>query len=131
MKILKFAFVILVMVIGLSSCQKDDEPKDDSKSVAGIWVGKYGFDAETPSLYEKWDMETDGDLRSLLPDGTVYAVGSWDQEGSEIEVHYNELGEPFNFTFKGTYDEDNEEITGNWFDTEDPTYGGTFEMQRQ
>ena len=127
MKFLKFTFVMTVMVIGLNSCQKDDEPK----SVAGTWEGKWGYYTETPSNYEKWDMEEGGDLSVVYQDGTLYAVGSWDQDGGEIEVHYTVLDETYSYTFKGTYDEDDDEITGNWTNDNLPIVEGTFVMQRQ
>jgi len=130
MKILKFAFVILVMVIGLSSCQKDDEPKDNSQSVEGTWEGHWGFNTETPSVFEKWEMGELSTLNAYLGDGTWRAVGSWDQEGNEIEVHYTALASNYRYTYIGTYDEVAGKITGHWND-DDFLIGGTFEMERQ
>ncbi len=127
MKFLKFAIVMTVMVIGLVSCKKDDEVK----SVAGTWEGKWGFGYETPSFYEKWDLEKGGDLSAYYPDGTLYAVGTWDEDGDEIEAHYTPLGESYSYIFIGTYDEDDDEITGEWGDAQEPTNGGTFEMKRK
>jgi hypothetical protein len=130
MKILKFAFVMTLMIIGLNSCQKDDEPKEESKSVAGTWDVKWGLGSETPSTYEKWEVKENGDLNAFWPDGALYAVGSWDKNGNEVEAHYTEVDEPLSFTFIGTYDEDADEITGTWHADDDPALGGAFEMKR-
>jgi hypothetical protein len=126
MKILKFAFVIMVMVIGLSSCQKDDE----AKSVAGIWEGIYGYGSEAPHFYEKWELKEGGDLNTFYPSGNVSAVGTWDLNGDEIEVHYTDFYND-SYTFIGTYAEAKDEITGNWFEVEDPTIGGAFIMRKK
>ena len=127
MKFSKFVFVMTVMVIGLNSCQKDNA----LKSIAGTWEGKWGYYTQTPSNYEKWTMEEGGDLNAYLQDGTLYAVGTWDENGGEIEVHYTVLDEPYNLTFQGMYDENEDEITGNWNDDDSPIVEGTFVMQRQ
>ena len=127
MKFSKIALLMTVIVIGLLSCKKDDEPK----SVVGTWEGAWGFGTETPVNFEKWDMEKDGELISYYPDGTMYAAGTWERDGDEIEVTYTEVTAGSRYRFIGTYDEDDDEITGDWADADFPIIGGTFEMQRQ
>ena len=127
MKISKFVLLMAITTVGLISCRKDDEPR----SVAGTWEGKWGFLYETPSEFEKWDMEENGDLTSYFPDGTVYATGTWEEDGSDIEVNYTEFSLSNKYRFIGKYDQDEDEITGTWSDPENPIIGGTFEMKRK
>jgi hypothetical protein len=127
MKISKFVFFMAVTAVGLISCRKDEGPK----SVAGTWEGNWGSGYDPPSFFEKWELKNGGDLKAFFPDGSVYALGSWDQDGEEIEVHYTTVYESYHYTFTGTFDEDDDEITGDWEDSDEPVYRGTFEMQRQ
>lgn len=127
MKISKIIFFMALVVVGSISCRKDNGPK----SVAGDWEGNWGSGYDPPTFFEKWNLEKGGDLTAYFPDGSVYAVGSWDQDGEDFEAHYTTLYDSYRYTFTGTYDEGDEEIKGDWRDNDDPSYTGTFEMQRQ
>jgi len=133
MKILKFALIMTVIVIGLNSCQKDDEPKDEPKSVVGTWEGNWGYYNDFPFNYEKWEIEKSGVLNAFVLDGTLFAVGTCDQDDDEIEVHYTSiLEDPYSLTFKGTYVGDGDTITGKWTDDAYPlAIEGTFKMYRR
>ena len=127
MKISKIIFFMALTAIGAISCKKDNEPK----SMAGTWEGKWGVFFETPSNYEKWVLEKNGDLSAYLEDGTLYATGTWEEDGDEIEVNYTDLSFSNKYRYTGTYDEGDDEITGDWIDPENPIIGGKFEMQRK
>ncbi|HEY3385921.1 MAG TPA: hypothetical protein VGK46_05385 [Saprospiraceae bacterium] len=121
--ILLSAFAVATFI----SCRKDDEVK----TMAGTWEGRWGFGYDPPTYFEKWQLKKGGDLVSFYPDGQVYAEGSWDADGDEFEAHYTPLGENYTYTFTGTFDEDDDEITGIWGESTDPSNGGTFEMSRE
>src|SRR4030095_8599598 len=127
MKISKIIFFMALTAIGSVSCKKDDGPK----SIAGTWEGNWGSYNDPPTFFEKWDLEKGGDLKAFFPDGTVYALGEWEQDGEDIEVRYTTLYDNYHYKFTGTYEEDDEEIKGDWRDTDDPAYLGTFRMERQ
>ena len=127
MKLSKIFFLLAIAAIGFTSCRKDE----GVMSMAGTWEGRWGFGYETPSFFEKWELKKDGDLNSFYPNGEVYAVGSWECDGEDFEAHYTPIGENYTYTFTGSYDEDDDEITGVWGESQDPTNGGTFEMQRR
>lgn len=127
MKIAAFILLAIVLPLGLISCNKDEE----KKSVSGTWEGTWGYGYDVPSFYEKWELEQDGELSSLFPDGSLYATGSWETDGTEFEAYYTTLEDYYTYRFTGQYDEDEDEITGTWVEVQYPTNGGTFEMSRQ
>lgn len=126
MKISSFS-LLAVIALGFISCKKDEGPK----SVVGTWEGTWGNGYEIPSYYEKWELEKDGELSSLYPDGSLYATGSWETDGEDFEAYYTPLGATYSYRFTGQYDEADDEISGTWVEVQDPTNGGTFEMSRE
>ena len=126
MKISKIIFLLAVAAIGLISCHKDEE----KRSMDGTWEGLWGFGSDTPSFYEKWKLEEDGELNAYFPSGGVYASGTWEMHGEEFECHYTPIWANYTYHFTGHYDEDDDTITGDWGESSDPTNGGTFKMDR-
>ena len=128
MKISKFVFLMAITAVGLISCRKDEAAK---KNIAGIWEGAWGFGIDVPSFYEKWDLDSDGQLKAFFPSGEVYATGTWELDGDDFEAVYSPIWESYTYRFTGKYDEDDDEITGDWLDMVTAVDGGTFEMSKQ
>ena len=127
MKIGKSIFLALMATIFLMSCGKDDE----AKGIAGTWEGYWGFDLETPDVYERWEMESNGEFSAYKLNGTLYATGTWSVDGLEFEAQYTPTGKNYSYSFTGLYADVLDEISGNWGETPSATDGGLFEMHRK
>jgi len=117
-------FLLAILITGLSACQKDD----DLKGLAGTWEGAWGFDSDTPSYYEKWILEKDGDIRAYDEDGNEVGSGDFSVDGINFRAEYRPPGKNYTYTFVGLYHDVVGEITGTWGQTPSSTDGGTFDM---
>jgi opacity protein-like surface antigen len=126
---MKFAKIVFLMAaiatLGLASCKKDEAKPD----ISGDWEGTWGFGSDAPSYYEKWTLESNGDLGSYFSDGTLYGTGSWELNGNDFEARYQPLGDTYTYVFTGTLN--GEKINGDWNELQDPANGGTFKMYKE
>lgn len=126
MKISKIICFMAIATAALTSCKKDE----GVKSMAGTWEGRWGFGNDVPTFYENWKLESNGDLTAYDLNGGIYATGTWESHGELFEAQYSPVGEIYSYTFKGTYDDNLDEISGSWGETPSSVDGGTFEMYR-
>lgn len=125
MKLFRTLFLLTLVVAGLSSCHKDEA----DNGISGTWEGKWGFDEETPTYYERWEMNKNGDLRAYDDDGDLYAEGHWEVDGIEFTATYTSVNDN-EYSFYGLYHDQLKEIVGTWGATPSHTNGGNFEMYK-
>ena len=125
MRFSKIIFFTVVTTFGIISCQKIEVVDN----IAGEWEGNWGWGTEVPSYYEKWVLEKDGELKSYYPDGSLYAIGTWECEGNDFEAEYSPLGETYSYIFSGEHEDG--EIEGTWDESPSAIDGGTFEMEKR
>lgn len=127
MKLLNGFLLALLLTATLTSCGKDEEVK----GIVGTWEGKWGFDTDTPDVFEKWEIKKNGELLAYDDDGDLYATGTWTVDGLDFEAEYTPTGYNYSYSFRGLYHDVLEEIIGNWGNTPSYTDGGTFEMYKK
>ncbi len=126
MRFSKALILIILMMMGFLSCQKDE-----AKKIAGTWEGSWGFGADATAFPERWVINENGDLTAYDGDGDLYATGTWNADGTSFEAEYTTQILSNDYSFAGQYDETLDEITGTWGDTPSTTDGGSFEMVKQ
>ncbi len=129
MKFSKSILVLAVAVLGFVACNKDDVAAKNG--LEGTWEGKWGFDFDVPTNYEKWVIEGDGDMVVYDEDGDIIAEGSCEASGVNFEATYTPIGKDYSYTFSGLYSDVGKEIIGTWGETPSIADGGTFEMFKQ
>ncbi len=125
MKLLRNLFLLSVLVAGLASCSKDET----TPGLPGTWEGKWGFDNDAPTYYERWEMKKNGDFFAYDDDGDLYATGEYAIDGTVFTAHYTSNG-GFEYSFAGTYNESEASILGTWGATPSVDNRGTFEMYK-
>lgn len=124
MKLFKGLCMAVLATITMMSCQKDE----GTKGIAGTWEGNWGFDTDTPSYFERWVMEKNGDLSAYKSNGDLYATGTWSMDGTTFEAEYSPVGKIYSYSFEGNYDNALDQIDGSWGEWPSTTDGGLFEM---
>ncbi len=127
MKFKQLGFVAALLAIGLLACKKEDT----TIQMTGTWEGAWGFDADVPAYYEKWEMTEEGGLVAYDTDGILYAFGSWTLDGRNLTVQYTPLGANYSYSFKGEVENGSDQISGTWGETPSWTDGGLFVMHRR
>ena len=127
MKQVKNILGIALILFGLMSCQKDE----GNSAMAGKWEGFWGFDLDTPDVYERWEMKANGTMGVYNGSGTLIATGSWQVNGFNFDAEYTTVTSHHTYLFEGLYSDVAGEITGNWGQKPSSTNGGTFEMLKQ
>lgn len=128
MKISKGILILAVAILGFASCKKDDVASP--KNLEGTWEGAWGFDNDTPTYYERWEINDNGDITAYDEDDLIVGEGSWDITGNNVEVEYTHPLSLGSYIFVGQYDDAKEEITGTWGESPSSTNGGKFEMEK-
>ena len=127
MKQVRNILIIAITVMGFIACQKDE----GKAGVKGTWEGYWGFDLETPDVYERWEMKKNGDLEAYSASGKMIATGSWHVDGFNFEAEYTTVTSHNKYLFEGLYSDAADELTGNWGHAPSSTNGGTFDMYRK
>jgi hypothetical protein len=126
------SMLLLVLFISVfASCKKDhDEPA--AKPIEGLYVGKYGFDNDTPDQDYKLNIKTGGVIQEIgIHSGTVIAQGTWQVNGNKITASFTSVFAPYYHTaISATFESSTGKLTGTWGDAT-PTDGGKIDMKRQ
>lgn len=124
----KHVFVLALVVIGFASCKKDDVAVNSA--LVGTWEGKWGFDDDIPTYYEKWIIKSNGDVEAYSASG-LYAKGRCSVDGLNFQLEYSPIGEDYSYKFAGLFHDALGEILGTWGKAPSATNRGTFEMYKQ
>jgi hypothetical protein len=138
MKFTKHFFVTLLFatVVVSSSCNKksDDvqQAPTGNQSIAGKWVGAYGFGNNNPAIYYSFNVKADGTIEELSQSGQSEGSGTWKLTGNSFTAKY-QWNAPFNtvFSVEGTYNSSTKKLTGTWGYDNNATDGGKWEQTKQ
>ena len=126
-----------MLLLGLLSCSKDNDPPTQSK-IEGLWIGTYTVD-QTPSAGQQYASY------AIKPDGTMISdsknigvqnicIGTWTLTGTILSSSYHVIyGDSQNIditqTITATWDKSGK-LTGTWENNDTGHYTGTFTMTR-
>ena len=133
MKVLKAAIVALLFSTTFLACKKDSSSPSSSPSVAGKYVGTYGFDDETPNLFYSLNIRADGVIQEIgESSGVPTGEGTWQLNGNTLTATYTMLFEPYNkYSIVAIFDEGKGTLTGTWGYDNNGTDGGKMAMSKQ
>jgi len=102
MKLLKcFAFVLLLST-AFVACKKDNDgisstpPNPSASPFTGKWIGKFGFNDETPNAFFSLNIKSNGEIQELNSSGVAKGKGTYTIEGSVLKGTYKMVFSPFN-----------------------------------
>ena len=132
MKKVKLAILALAMATGFVACNKDSEDAVPSP-IEGTYVGKYGYDNDTPDINFKFVVAPGGIFQEIGHlSGNINGQGTWSVNGNTLTATYTMLFSPFNkYSVTGTYDPATKKMNGTWGYDNNTTDGGKMEMTKQ
>ena len=135
MKFLRLSMLALLMTATLFTCKKDKDSidnKNPNPGVQGNWVGTYGFGNEAPSIYYRFNIQSNGVIEELNSSGNSKGSGTWNLNGTNFTATY-QWKAPYNtvFTVAATYNEATHKLTGTWGYDNNATNGGKWEQTKQ
>ncbi|HEY0678894.1 MAG TPA: hypothetical protein VGD17_11450 [Chitinophagaceae bacterium] len=132
MRFVQFAIMIMLASATLLACKKDKASSTSNAAIEGKWMGKYGFDNETPAIFYGFNIKPGGVLEEFGESGMKIAQGTWKLEnniftGNTVSL----LGSNNEYSVIAAFNEAKGELLGNWGYDESATDGGTFTMKKQ
>ena len=133
MKFLRIASVALILFFTATACSKKSNNSTPSpSSVAGVWVGKYGFGNETPTIFYSFNIKASGIIEELSSTGEVKATGTWEIDNNILTAKYTNVAPSTSkYSVIGAFNSSTGKILGNWGYSSSATNGGTWEMTRK
>ncbi len=131
--ILPFSAILFTLLFSFSSCSKDDCPTP-TYPIEGLWVGKYGSGAATPTSGFSMVVEAGGKVTVADGDNITSsskAAGTWTLTGSDFQATYTYSGGGSTFTIKATWTNNGKLTNGTWGPGPNPTGSGTWYMDRK
>jgi hypothetical protein len=134
MKLLNFAIIALLTTTFIA-CNKDESnpaPAPSNNNVEGVFIGKYGFDNETPDKNWTLKFTGNGTVQEIgQSSGNATGQGTYTLSGNHLSASYTMLFAPYNdYYIDATYDAANKTITGTWGYTPGGTDGGKFSLKK-
>lgn len=131
MKVLKAAIIAVVVSTSFLACKKDSSKP--APSVAGKYVGAYGFDNENPSYFYSLNIRADGVIQEIgESSGSPTGEGTWQMNGNTLTATYTMLFEPYNkYSVIATFDEGKGTLTGTWGYDSNGSDGGKMAISKQ
>jgi hypothetical protein len=133
MKFLKLPILALFLSAVFFSCKKDsDSVPQPAPGIAGDWIGKYGFGNETPAIYFRFNIKSNGEIEELNSSGNSKGGGTWNLNGTTFTATY-QWKAPLNTKYKvaATYDAATNKLSGTWGYDNNATNGGLWEQTKQ
>lgn len=134
----KVILPVLAMFLFLtfSSCKKDEcpAPPVPTYPVEGLWIGKYGSGASTPTAGYSMVVEAGGKLTVADGDNITTsskAFGTWTLTGNVFTATYTYSGGGNTFSIKADWSNTGKMINGTYGPGATPTGGGTWFMDRK
>jgi hypothetical protein len=135
MKILKTLAIAVMLGTAIVSCSKDSDTKTETQntSIEGKYVGKYGFDNETPNEDFILNIKPGGVFQEIgTHSGNPTGQGTWQLNGNKLTATYKMLFSPFNeYKVSLTYDATAKKLSGTWGFDGSYTDGGKMEVKKQ
>lgn len=92
------ALMLMMIVVGLSSCA-DDDPYFSNSPIVGSW---YLVDPPT-AIYNEFDFYPDGSGNYYADDGYGTEYITWETWGSQLNVYFTTETWQFNWAMRGGY----------------------------
>ncbi len=136
MKTLQQVLLFVAFATVVFSCKKDNEnPGNDTHPdvMTGKWVGKFGFEEETPSTYYSFTLKSDGTLEERNSSNEKIGEGTWSLTGTSfVAKHHYYSTTGTTFTDVATYNAQAKKLeNGTWGYSNNATDGGKWFMQKQ
>lgn len=135
MKIFKTLVLAIMLGATFVSCSKDDDSATQTQNtgIEGKYVGKYGFDSETPSEDFILNIKSGGVFQEIgTNSGNPTGQGTWQLNGNKLTADYKMLFAPYNeYRVSLTYDATSKKLTGTWGFDGSYTDGGKMEVKKQ
>jgi hypothetical protein len=129
--IVQFAVMLMIASATMVACKKDND-KPSNSAIEGKWVGKYGFDSETPSVFYSFQIKAGGILEEYGESGMKIAQGTWKLENNVFTgTTFSLLGSNNQYSVIAAYNAAKGELLGDWGYDESVTDGGTWTMKKQ
>lgn len=130
----KLIFAALLFTTVFASCKKDECPTP-TYPVEGLWAGKYGSGASTPTLGFSMVVEAGGKVTVADGDNITSsskASGTWTLTGNVFKATYT-YSTPggSTFTIQANWSNDGKMTSGTYGSGANPTGGGTWFMDRR
>ncbi|MEP7263286.1 MAG: hypothetical protein ABI772_02245 [Bacteroidota bacterium] len=136
----KLLCVALFVAVSIQSCKKDEDTKPSEggtvpvidHTIAGKWVGKYGYGNDNPDIYYCFQINANGTLKELHSDGVQSGTGTWTLTTTTFSA-YTQFLPPLSTACRvnGTLNESTMRITGTWGYSPSVSNGGKFYLQKQ
>lgn len=131
-KFLRTGAVLLLAVTLFTACKKDDPI---TYPIEGLWVGKYGSGATTPTSGFSMVVESGGKITVADGDNITTsskAAGTWTLTGNVFKATYT-YSTPggSTFTIQANWSSDGKMTTGTYGSGSSATGGGTWYMDRK
>lgn len=131
-KFLRTGAVLLLAVTLFTACKKDDPI---TYPIEGLWVGKYGSGATTPTSGFSMVVESGGKITVADGDNITTsskAAGTWTLTGNVFKATYT-YSTPggSTFTIQANWSSDGKMTSGTYGSGSSPTGGGTWYMDRK
>jgi hypothetical protein len=135
MKIFKNLAVALLLGSALVACHKDSDstPAPKASGIEGKYVGKYGFDSETPNEDFIINVKAGGVFQEIgSHSGAPTGQGTWQLNGNKLTANYKMLFSPYNeYSVSLNYDASAKKLIGTWGFDGSATDGGKVDVTKQ
>jgi hypothetical protein len=135
LNLIKGFAMLMLASISFVACNKDDDDDNNAgaSAVEGLYVGKYGFDNDTPDTDYKLKFKPGGVMEEIgVNSGQTIGSGTWQLNGNTITGTYTMLFTPFSkYSVTGAYNSSTHKLVGTWGYDNSATDGGKLEMTRQ
>jgi hypothetical protein len=131
-KVLRTSAVLMLAITLFSACKKSDTVVP-TYPIEGLWVGKYGGGAATPTSGFSMVVEAGGKLTVADGDNitsSAKAAGTWTLTANVFKATYTYSGGG-TFTIQANWGNDGKMTAGTWGSGSNPTGSGTWFMDRK
>ena len=123
--------MLLIASATLMACKKGAD-KIHNAAIEGTWVGKYGFDTETPDVFYSFKIKAGGVLEEYGESGLKIAEGTWTFDNNIFTGKtHSLLGSNNEYSVIAAFDPSKTKLDGNWGYDDNNTDGGLWFMTRQ
>ena len=137
MKIFKTMAVALLLSSVFVACSKDSDTTSNevpkNTGIEGKYVGKHGFDNETPNEDFILNIKAGGVFQEIgTSSGNPTGQGTWHLTGNKLTAEYKMLFSPYNeYRVSLIYDATAKKLAGTWGFDGSYTDGGKMDVKKQ
>ncbi|MCA5004234.1 hypothetical protein [Sphingobacterium bovistauri] len=125
---------VILFVIGVWSCKKDEATPTPDQLIQGFWKGKYGNGTDVGNTDIAFKLMKGGQLMVYANKADTAkadkAIGTYFYANGKISGRYTYPG-PLTYSFSATLYNDNTAIKGTWGSGSSETNRGNFELIKE